>query len=106
MQPVEVRAPVDPVPDTVHTAIYYMAAQGVPPPDMELFHRALREWPDAFQALARADPINRELKWTRRKGLLVPMAMWHPLRDRRGGDSVLKVLATHEAVWPCVLQFI
>lgn len=104
-----VRAPVDPVPDTVHTAIYYMAALGVPAPDMELFHRALREWPDAFQALARAPAINRELKWARRKGLLVPMAMAAarcPLRDRRGGVSALLALATHEAVWPCVLQFI
>ena len=105
-QPVDMRAPVDPAPATVHAAIYYMAAQGVPPPDMGLWNQAWHEWPQVFKALARAEAINRELKWTRRKGLLVPMAMCHPLRDRRGGSPVLKALATHEAIWPCVLQFI
>jgi len=112
-QPVQTYGPLRLPPATVHHAIYHMAVEGVPPPDMGLFHRAHREWPDAFQALARAPAINRELKWTRRKGLLLAMAMTLRrdaerclLRDRRGGVPALLALAAHEAVWPCVLAFI
>jgi len=93
-------------PAHVHTAIYYMFVNGKLPPDMKLFHQARRQWPAVFKTLCIAPAINCELKWARRKGLLVAMARCARLRARRGGHSVLLALAANEAIWPCVLKFI
>ena len=101
-------ARLDPFPTTMHTSIYYMYMRGMPPPAMQFFHDANRAWPDAVKALGRAPAIAREIKWARRKGLLVAMSTTPATARKkpRGPRGVLTRLHEHPATWPVVFKYL
>jgi len=104
----------DAFPTSVHSAVYHMYMWGEPPPAIQFFHYALRDYPRAVENIAkRAHLVKREVTWARRKLLLCCMAKASGALEESRACKYGKVAAAPECMlarypeaWPVVMGFL